>query len=78
MVEGNARFTSNKKIGFRPSEKKTEIIFFVRVLPPYLSCQLLISIIIQGFVPILWAIRSRLYVYGALDLLVWLCGMNYW
>ena len=77
LVEGNARCTSNKKIDFRPSEKKTQKIT-VRVLPPRLSRQLLISIIIQGLVPILWAIRSRLYVYGTLDLIVWLCGMNYW
>ena len=88
LVEGNARCTSNKKIDFRPSEKKIQKITVpvttslattsLRVLPPYLSRQLFISIIIQGFVPILWAIRSRLYVYRALDLLVWLCGMNYW
>ncbi len=88
LVEGNARCTSNKKIDFRPSEKKTQKITVpvttplsttsLRVLPPRLSRQLLISIIIQGSVPILWTIRSRLYVNGALDLLVWLCWMNYW
>lgn len=83
LVEGNARCTSNKKNDFRPSEKKTQKITVaattsLRVLPPRMSHQLLISIIIQGLVPILWAIRSRLYVYGTLDLIVWLCGMNYW
>ena len=88
LVEGNARCTSNKKIDFRPSEKKTQKITVpvttplsttsLRVLPPYLSRQLFISIIIQGLIPILWAVRSQLYVYGTLDLIVWLCGMNYW
>ena len=88
LVEGNARCTSNKKIDFRPSEKKIQKITVpvttslattsLRVLPPYLSRQLFISIIIQGLVPILWAIRSHLYVYGTLYLIVWLCGMNYW
>ena len=78
LVEGNARCTSNKKNDFRPSEKKIQKITVVYSPPPGLSRQLLISIIIQGLVPILWAIRSRLYVYGTLDLIVWLCGMNYW
>lgn len=88
LVEGNARCTSNKKIDFRPSEKKNQKITVpvttslattsLRVLPPYLSRQLFISIIIQGLIPILWAVRSQLYVYGTLDLIVWLCGMNYW
>lgn len=88
LVEGNARCTSNKKIDFRPSEKKIQKITVpvttslattsLRVLPPYLSRQLFISIIIQGLIPILWAVRSQLYVYGTLDLIVWLCGMNYW
>ena len=88
LVEGNARCTSNKKNDFRPSEKKTQKITVpvttslattsLRVLPPYLSRQLFISIIIQGLIPILWAVRSQLYVYGTLDLIVWLCGMNYW